>query len=38
MTGYHSDPAIDNDVNKSLQEIIEENGFAYEEYTVITKD
>jgi Partial alpha/beta-hydrolase lipase region len=38
MRGYESDPALDNDVNKSLKEIIMENGFSYEEYTLVTKD
>lgn len=37
-TNYESDPALDNDINKSLKEIVQENGYAYEEYTIVTKD
>jgi hypothetical protein len=29
---------VDNDANKSVKEICNENGWAYEEYTVTTVD
>lgn len=29
---------IDNDANKSVKEIVEENGWVYEEYDVVTDD